>query len=185
MSSSYFSLYKTEILHLYYDMVFMVWFRPKTDVYKFYCVLSNNKSSDATAGRISYHYDCLPLHLQQTYTTGSSTQLVFYMCTLDLTNTPASNDILTLDHRITIVIVRWEIRVRNLAGISPPATKTIVPAQRTNISSKHENSIWPAHVQTKLLLPTIQNEILHQFVLHGFMCSVFTEITKRHENVSQ
>jgi hypothetical protein len=29
-----------------------------------------------------------------------------------------------------MVIVRWEIRVRNLAGISPPATKTIVPAQR-------------------------------------------------------
>jgi hypothetical protein len=84
-----------------------------------------------------------------------------------------------------MVIVRWEIRVRNLAGISPPATKTIVPAQRTNISSKHENSIHLARVQTKLLLLMIQNLILHQYILHGTTYSVITAITKWHENVSQ
>ena len=112
---------------------------------------------------------------------------MIHLCTLDLTNTTVSNSKLklTLDHRITMVIVRCEIRVRNLAGISPPATRTIVPAQRTNISSKHENSICPAQVQTKLLLLTIQNVILHQFILHGFMYSVITEITQWHENVSQ
>lgn len=51
---------------------------------------------------------------------------------------------LTLDHSIMMTIVRWDIRVRNLAGIRPPAIKTIVPAEGTYISLEPEKLIYYA-----------------------------------------